>query len=76
MSSAPSGQIVVVVVRRRVDPQQVQRVGGDVVVERRRRVGQQQLHAARARPQDQEELVVDVEQPEHGARSTGSCAAR
>ena len=60
--------VIVIVVGRRVHPQHVQRVRRDVVVQRRRRVRQEQLHAARPRPQHEKELVIDVEQPENRAR--------
>ena len=70
MPRSPSGHDVVqrVVVRGQVDPQQVQDVRGDVVVERRGGVGHHQRHPAGDGAEQHEELVVHVEQSEHGAR--------
>jgi hypothetical protein len=60
------GVVQRVVVGRQLDAEQVEDVGGDVVVERGDRVGEQQRDPPGHGPQQHEELVVDVEQPEHG----------
>ena len=60
---------VVEILRTDVGVQLLQRFGGDVVVQRRGGIRQQQPGARRCGPDDDEELVVDVEQAENGSRT-------
>ncbi len=62
------GLVVDLVLVRGLDLQQVEHVGRHVVVQRSGRVGEQQGSTAGNGPDDDEELVVHGQQPEHRSR--------
>ena len=69
-SPSSNGILVLEFLRVDVGVELLEHLAGDVVVERGGRVRQEQPGTRRRRPHDHEELVVDVEQSEHGSRTT------